>query len=77
MFRYNPRVMLYAPVHVVIWEDADRWAWFTVDLPSTQVSSFGQPAITAFGREPDQKLEGPIACAPPWPLPTVCASQAL
>ena len=56
MFRYDPRVMLYAPLHTVIWEDSNGGAWFTVDQPSTQFSSFGRPEITAVGRELDLKL---------------------
>ena len=49
MFRYEPRAMLYAPLHTVIWEDGDSNAWFTVDQPSTQFSSFGIPAVAEVG----------------------------
>jgi uncharacterized protein (DUF302 family) len=56
MFRYDPRVLLYAPLHTVIWEDSDGGAWFTVDQPSTQFSSFGRPEIAAVGRDLDRKL---------------------
>jgi uncharacterized protein (DUF302 family) len=35
MFRCDPRAMLCAPLHTVIWEDWDHSAWFTVDQPST------------------------------------------
>ncbi len=27
MFRHDPRAMLYAPLHTVIWEEADGSAW--------------------------------------------------
>jgi len=56
MFRYDPRAMLYAPLHTVIWEDSAGGAWFTVDQPSTQFSSFRRPEIDAVGRELDRKL---------------------
>src|ERR1700737_297540 len=56
MFRHDPRVMLYAPLHTVIWEDAHGDAWFSVDQPSTQFSSFGIADITEVGSELDRKL---------------------
>ena len=56
MFRHDPRAMLYAPLHTVIWEDAHERAWFTADQPSTQFSSFGIPAVSAVGVELDRKL---------------------
>ncbi len=56
MFRDDPRVMLYAPLHTVIWEDSTGRAWFTVDQPSTQFSSFERPEIAAVGRDLDRKL---------------------
>jgi uncharacterized protein (DUF302 family) len=56
MFRHDPRAMLYAPLRTVIWEDAHARAWFTVDQPSAQFSSFGIPAVSAVGVELDRKL---------------------
>jgi len=56
MFRHDPRAMLYAPLHTVIWEDADGNAWFSFDQPSTQFSSFGIPAVADVGVELDRKL---------------------
>jgi len=56
MFRHDPRAMLYAPLHTVIWEDADGAAWFTADQPSTQFSSFANPQIARVGVELDRKL---------------------
>jgi hypothetical protein len=56
MFRHDPRAMLYAPLHTVIWEDAHGHAWFTADQPSTQFSGFGIPAVSAVGVELDRKL---------------------
>ena len=56
MFPHDPRAMLYAPLHTVIWQDSDGNAWFTVDQPSTQFSSFGLPAVAEVGIELDRKL---------------------
>ncbi len=56
MYRYNPAVMLHAPLRTAIIEDADRATWFTVDRPSTQFGSFNTPQITKVGRELDHKL---------------------
>jgi uncharacterized protein (DUF302 family) len=56
MFRHDPRAMLYAPLRTLIWEDAQKRAWFTVDQPSTQFASFGIRAVSAVGVELDRKL---------------------
>ena len=56
MFRYDPRAMMYAPLHTVIWEDHAGDAWFTVDQPSAQFGSFGIPEVTEVGVELDHKL---------------------
>jgi uncharacterized protein (DUF302 family) len=56
MFRYDPRAMMYAPLHTVIWEDSNGDAWFTVDQPSKQFGSFGIPEIAEVGLELDDKL---------------------
>ncbi len=56
MYRYNPAVMLHAPLRTAIVEDADRATWFTFDQPSTQFGSFNTPQITEVGRELDRKI---------------------
>ncbi|MGO9822372.1 MAG: DUF302 domain-containing protein [Solirubrobacteraceae bacterium] len=56
MFRHDPRAMMYAPLHTVIWEDRDSLAWFTVDQPSKQFASFDIPEIAEVGAELDHKL---------------------
>ncbi len=58
MFRYDPRAMMYAPLHTVIWEDQHGDAWFTVDQPSKQFASFDIPQIADVGLELDHKLAG-------------------
>jgi uncharacterized protein (DUF302 family) len=56
MFRHDPRAMLYAPLHTVIWEDTTGRSWFSADQPSTQFDSFGIPEVSAVGVELDRKL---------------------
>jgi len=56
MFRHDPRTMLYAPLRTVISEDADARAWFSVEQPSAQFASLGDPAISGVGAELDHKL---------------------
>jgi hypothetical protein len=56
MFRYDPRAMMYAPLHTVIWEDGEGNAWFTIDQPSPQFGSFGIPEVTKVGLELDHKV---------------------
>lgn len=56
MYRYHPAVMLYAPLHTMIWQDPAGGTRFTFDRPSDQFSSFGTPQISQVGRELDQKL---------------------
>ena len=56
MFRHDPRALMYAPLHAVIWEDQAGDAWFTVDQPSKQFASFDCPEIAKVGIELDHKL---------------------
>ena len=56
MYRYEPAVLMYAPLHTVIWGNPEGPGYFTFDKPSDQFGSFGNPAITAVGVELDQKL---------------------
>jgi hypothetical protein len=56
MYRYNPAILLYAPLRTAIVEDADDVTWFTVDQPSTRFGSFNTPQIAKVGIELDRKL---------------------
>jgi hypothetical protein len=56
MYRYNPAILLYAPLRTAIVEDADGATWFTVDQPSTRFGSFNTPQIAKVGIELDRKL---------------------
>jgi hypothetical protein len=61
MFRYEPAVVMYAPLHVAIWSHSDGQAFFTVDKPSDQFGSFANPSVTAVGYELDSKLGALLA----------------
>jgi len=56
MYRYNPAILLYAPLRTAIVEDADAATWFTFDQPSTRFGSFNTAQITKVGVELDHKL---------------------
>ncbi|HEY4458063.1 MAG TPA: hypothetical protein VGN81_27355 [Pseudonocardiaceae bacterium] len=58
MYRYDPAVMLHAPLRVVIRPDGAGDGVFVIDQPSTLFDSFGQPEIAAVGRELDEKVAG-------------------
>lgn len=58
MYRYEPGVMLYAPLRTVIHEDLQGTTWFSVDQPGAAFASFGDPRVTAVGAELDRKLAG-------------------
>lgn len=69
MYRYNPAILIYAPLRTAIVEDADGVTWFTVDQPSTRFASFDTPEITAVGIELDRKLAALLAILDA-PVPT-------
>jgi hypothetical protein len=56
MFRFEPCVVMYAPLHVAIWSRTDGQACFTIDKPSDQFRSFGDPRVTDVGLDLDAKL---------------------
>jgi hypothetical protein len=56
MYRYNPAILLYAPLRTAIVEDLDHRAWFTLDQPSSRFGSFSTPQITKVGLELDHKV---------------------
>jgi hypothetical protein len=56
MYRHDPSVMQYVPLHTVIYVDADDRTRFAVDQPSTLFSSFADPEIAEVGTELDRKL---------------------
>lgn len=60
MFRYEPAILLYAPLHTVIWWNPGGPAYFSFDRPSDQLGSFGNPQVTTVGVELDRKLAAPL-----------------
>ncbi len=56
MFRHNPRALLYAPLRVLVFADADDNAVFSIDRPSTAFGSLGVDAISAVGEDLDRKV---------------------
>ncbi len=56
MYRHDPAVMIHAPLRTLIWEGPDGAARFTVDQPSSNFGSYGNPDIAAVGIELDRKL---------------------
>jgi hypothetical protein len=56
MFRFEPAVVMYAPLHPVIWSRSDGQALFTIDKPSDQFGSFLDWRVSAVGYELDAKL---------------------
>ena len=56
MFRFEPSVVMYAPLHAAIWSRSDGQAFFTIDKPSDQFGSFVDWRVTVVGHELDAKL---------------------
>jgi uncharacterized protein (DUF302 family) len=56
MFRYEPSIMLYAPLRTLIYTGSDGRTRFAVDQPSTVFDSFNDSAIAGVGIELDNKL---------------------
>jgi uncharacterized protein (DUF302 family) len=57
MTRRHLGAALYAPLRVVLYQDAQGRAVFEYDLPSSLFGQFGDPEIAAVGQELDEELE--------------------
>jgi len=57
MTRHQLPAALYAPLRVVLYENAAGGATFEYDKPSTLFEQFGDDKVTAVGRELDAELE--------------------
>jgi uncharacterized protein (DUF302 family) len=56
MFRHDPRALLYAPLRVLIYADADGNAVFSIDQPSAAFGSLGIAEVTQVGEGVDHKV---------------------
>jgi uncharacterized protein (DUF302 family) len=56
MFRHDPLALLYAPLRMLVHSDDGGNAVLGLDQPSTLFGSLGHPAISAVGRELDDKV---------------------
>jgi Domain of unknown function DUF302 len=56
MFRHDSRALLYAPLRVLVHEDGDGNAVFSMDQPSTAFGSLGIDEVSEVGRGLDRKV---------------------
>ena len=57
MTRHVLAAGLYAPLRIILLEDADGRVFFEFDLPSSLFGQFGDERVAAVGRELDAELE--------------------
>jgi uncharacterized protein (DUF302 family) len=63
MFRHDPRALLYAPLRMLVYSDADGNAVFTMDQPSAAFGSLGIPEVTEVGKGLDDKVSNLLRVA--------------
>jgi uncharacterized protein (DUF302 family) len=56
MFRHDPKAMLYAPLRLLVYGDADGNAIFTMDQPGPAFGSLGIAEVTEVGAGLDRKV---------------------
>jgi hypothetical protein len=56
MFRHDPRALLYAPLRVLVYSDAEGDAVFSLDQPSSAFGSLGIDEVTRVGVGLDDKV---------------------
>ncbi len=56
MFRHDPRAMLYAPLRMLVYGDADGSAIFTMDQPGPAFGSLGIAEVADVGIDLDRKV---------------------
>ena len=54
---------LYAPLRVILYEDASRRAIFAYDLPSSLFGQFGDERVAQVGQELHAELEAALLAA--------------
>lgn len=57
MFRYVPTTLLYAPLRILVYGDADDQAIFSLDQPSTVFGSLGVAEVSTVGESLDRKVD--------------------
>ena len=63
MFRHDPKALLYAPLRMLVFSDADGNAIFTMDRPSIAFGSLGIAEITKTGEGLDRKVANMLRVA--------------
>jgi uncharacterized protein (DUF302 family) len=56
MFRHDAKALLYAPLRMLIYSDADGDAVFTMDQPGPAFGSLGIAEVAAVGKDLDRKV---------------------
>lgn len=56
MFRHDPKALLYAPLRLLVYADADGNAVFSMDQPSAAFGSLGIAEVTKVGESLDRKV---------------------
>jgi len=56
MFRHDPKALLYAPLRLLVYADADGNAVFSMDQPSCAFGSLGIAEVTKVGESLDRKV---------------------
>jgi hypothetical protein len=56
MFRHDPRALLYAPLRVLVYADADGNAVFSMDQPSAAFGTLGIAEVTKVSEDLNRKV---------------------
>jgi uncharacterized protein (DUF302 family) len=56
MFRHDAKALLYAPLRMLVYSDADGNAVFTMDQPGPAFGSLGPAEVAAVGKDLDSKV---------------------
>jgi hypothetical protein len=56
MFRHDAKALLYAPLRMLVYSDADGNAVFTMDQPGPAFGSLGIAEVAAVGKDLDRKV---------------------
>lgn len=63
MFRHDPKALLYAPLRMLVYSNADGNAVFTMDRPGAALGSLNIPAVTEVGEGLDDKVSNLLRVA--------------